>query len=88
MAAVPLAADPSGPPLEVLYEDEHFIAVNKPPGLHTAPIHRFKGTSYNLCILPHFGICVRYRTLVKSRTQHTAHRNLAKHVSRSYFRCS
>ncbi|GIL58411.1 hypothetical protein Vafri_13545 [Volvox africanus] len=45
MAAVPLASDPSGPPLDVVFEDEHFLAVNKPVGLHTAPIHRFTGGS-------------------------------------------
>ncbi|EFJ48245.1 hypothetical protein VOLCADRAFT_90941 [Volvox carteri f. nagariensis] len=41
MAAVPLAADWGGEPLDVVHEDEHFLAVNKPPGMHTAPIHRF-----------------------------------------------
>ncbi|GIL81227.1 hypothetical protein Vretifemale_10278 [Volvox reticuliferus] len=43
MAAVPLASDPAGPPLDVIFEDDHFLAVNKPVGLHTAPIHRFAG---------------------------------------------
>ncbi|GLI61121.1 hypothetical protein VaNZ11_003394 [Volvox africanus] len=32
MAAVPLASDSSGPPLDVVFEDEHFLAVNKPLG--------------------------------------------------------
>lgn len=43
MRAVPLVADDL--PVEVLYEDEDFVAVNKPPGLITAPKHRFTGGS-------------------------------------------
>lgn len=42
MASVPLASDADGP-LDVVYEDEQLLAVNKPVGLHTAPIHRFTG---------------------------------------------
>lgn len=42
MASVPLASDPGGP-LDVVYEDHQLLAVNKPVGLHTAPIHRFTG---------------------------------------------
>ncbi len=45
MASVPLASDPGGDPLDIVFEDEHFLAVNKPVGLHTAPIHRFTGPS-------------------------------------------
>ncbi|GLC65336.1 hypothetical protein PLESTF_000281900 [Pleodorina starrii] len=45
MASVPLASDAGGPPLDVVFEDEHFLAVNKPVGMHTAPIHRFTGGS-------------------------------------------
>ena len=42
--AIPLVAeDPSQ--LQVLYEDEDLLAVSKPPGLRTAPRHRFLGDS-------------------------------------------
>jgi 23S rRNA-/tRNA-specific pseudouridylate synthase len=41
--ATPLPAD-SGP-VDVLFEDEHLIAVNKPPGLRSHPIHRHVGGS-------------------------------------------
>lgn len=40
MKAVPLVADDH--PVEVVYEDEALLAVNKPPGLCTAPRHRFE----------------------------------------------
>jgi len=30
---------------QVLYEDQHMLAVNKPPGLRMAPRHRFEGGS-------------------------------------------
>mmetsp|Transcript_36794 Transcript_36794/g.103804 ORF Transcript_36794/g.103804 Transcript_36794/m.103804 type:complete len:455 (+) Transcript_36794:406-1770(+) len=43
MQAVPLAVDHD--PVEVIYEDEHLVAVNKPPGVSTAPSHRFVGGS-------------------------------------------
>lgn len=43
MRAVPLAADPH--PVEVLYEDADLLAVNKPPGVITAPKHRYVGGS-------------------------------------------
>lgn len=43
MRAVPLPGDPI--PVDVLYEDEHLLAVNKPAGLITAPKHRFQGGS-------------------------------------------
>ncbi|GAB4821277.1 hypothetical protein N2152v2_008323 [Parachlorella kessleri] len=43
MRAVPLAADDL--PVEVLYEDEDLIAINKPSGVITAPKHRFVGGS-------------------------------------------
>ncbi|KXZ50305.1 hypothetical protein GPECTOR_17g944 [Gonium pectorale] len=52
MASVPLASDPDGP-LEVLFEDEHFLAVNKPVGLHTAPIHRFTAGSVVNRVIAH-----------------------------------
>lgn len=31
--------------LQVVYEDAHFLAVSKPPGLRSAPVHRFQGGS-------------------------------------------
>jgi hypothetical protein len=40
---MPLPADPT--PVEVLYEDKHLIAVNKPAHERSAPIHRHEGTS-------------------------------------------
>lgn len=43
MRAVPLPADPE--PIDVIYEDADFIAVNKPPRLITAPKHRYVGGS-------------------------------------------
>jgi 23S rRNA-/tRNA-specific pseudouridylate synthase len=38
MRSVPIAVDTN--PLDVVFEDGNFIAVNKPVGFHTAPIHR------------------------------------------------
>lgn len=32
-------------PLDVVFEDDHFLAVCKPPGLRSAPVHRFMGGS-------------------------------------------
>jgi hypothetical protein len=43
MRAVPLVADPE--PLDVVLEDPDFLAVNKPAGVQTAPVHRFLGGS-------------------------------------------
>ncbi len=40
MRAVPLVADDV--PVDVVYEDEHVVAVNKPAGVCTAPRHRFE----------------------------------------------
>ncbi len=39
MKAIPLRHDDV--PLNVLFEDEHLLAVNKPPGVLTAPKHRY-----------------------------------------------
>ncbi|GFR49816.1 hypothetical protein Agub_g11756 [Astrephomene gubernaculifera] len=39
------AASACGSGLDVLWEDEYFLAVNKPPGVNTAPVHRFVGGS-------------------------------------------
>ncbi|KAL6744898.1 pseudouridine synthase, partial [Haematococcus lacustris] len=44
MRAVPLVADRDAA-LPVLWEDEYFIAVDKPEGMQTAPVHRYKGGS-------------------------------------------
>eukprot|EP00798_Chlamydomonas_sp_ICE-L_P029221 gene29221-5725_t len=43
MRAYPMVADDVG--VEVLFEDEHLIAVNKPFGVQSAPVHRFRGGS-------------------------------------------
>lgn len=40
MASIPLVADADGPPLQLLFEDEHIVVVNKPPRMQTAPVHR------------------------------------------------
>lgn len=40
MRAVPLVADDV--PVDVVYEDQHLVAVNKPAGVCTAPRHRFE----------------------------------------------
>ena len=40
---IPLAADYD--PVEVVYEDDDLVAVNKPPGQITAPKHRYTGGS-------------------------------------------
>ena len=37
---IPLVADLD--PVEVIYEDDDIIAVNKPAGIISAPKHRFK----------------------------------------------
>ena len=44
--AIPLVADLD--PVEVIYEDEDIIAVNKPAGVISAPKHRF-AVSRALC---------------------------------------
>lgn len=44
MRAVPLAADTEHA-VEVLYEDSDLLAVNKPPGVISAPKHRYTGGS-------------------------------------------
>ena len=43
MRAVPLPADHD--PIEVVFEDDDFIALNKPYGIITAPKHRYVGGS-------------------------------------------
>jgi hypothetical protein len=39
MKAIPLRHDTEG--LEILFEDDHLLALNKPPGVLTAPKHRY-----------------------------------------------
>jgi hypothetical protein len=39
MKAIPLRHDAE--PLEILFEDDHLLALNKPPGVLTAPKHRY-----------------------------------------------
>ena len=34
---------------QVLYEDEYILAVNKPPGIATAPRHRFEVCAVLAC---------------------------------------
>ena len=41
--AIPLVADSE--PLDVVFEDEELLVVNKPPGLRFHPTHRFEGNS-------------------------------------------
>jgi 23S rRNA-/tRNA-specific pseudouridylate synthase len=41
-------------PLDVVYEDADVVAVNKPVGFHTAPIHRWQGGSIVSLLLAHF----------------------------------
>jgi 23S rRNA-/tRNA-specific pseudouridylate synthase len=41
-------------PLDVVCEDADFVAVNKPVGFHTAPIHRWQGGSMVSILLAHF----------------------------------
>ena len=43
--AMPLPADPE--PVEVIYEDDAIVAVNKPPGVISAPKHRYKVGSHD-----------------------------------------
>jgi len=43
MRAVPMPADPD--PVDVVFEDDDVIAVNKPAGVITAPKHRYIGGS-------------------------------------------
>lgn len=43
MRAVPMPADPD--PVDVIFEDDDVVAVNKPAGIITAPKHRYVGGS-------------------------------------------
>ena len=47
--AIPLVAD--NDPVEVIYEDDDIIAVNKPAGVISAPKHRFTVSSSSSCLL-------------------------------------
>lgn len=53
MRSVPIAVD-HDTPLDVVYEDADLVAVNKPVGFHTAPIHRWQGGSIVNILLAHF----------------------------------
>ncbi|KAL4544365.1 hypothetical protein Ndes2437B_g02138 [Nannochloris sp. 'desiccata'] len=53
MRAVPLPADHD--PIEVIFEDDDFIALNKPYGVITAPKHRYVGGSMVNRIIGHRG---------------------------------
>ena len=39
----------------MLYEDEHLLAVNKPPGLRTAPRHKYEPDSMVQRVLHYLG---------------------------------
>lgn len=51
--ATPLPADEEA--VDVLYEDDFLIAVNKPPGVRSAPIHRHLGGSMVNRLIAHLG---------------------------------
>jgi hypothetical protein len=53
MRSVPIALD-HDTPLDVVYEDSDFVAVNKAVGFHTAPVHRWQGGSIVNMLLAHF----------------------------------
>ena len=50
-----LRADVGTPPLDVLYEDDDLVAVAKPPGLRTTPVHRWQGGSLVNRLIGHLG---------------------------------
>lgn len=50
---MPIALDHTTP-LNVVYEDADFIAVNKAVGFHTAPVHRWQDGSIVNILLAHF----------------------------------
>ncbi|GBF91532.1 hypothetical protein Rsub_04272 [Raphidocelis subcapitata] len=54
MRSIPLAQDKEDP-VHVVYEDEHFVAVLKPPNVHSAPTHRWRGGSMVNRLLAHMG---------------------------------
>lgn len=51
MKAIPMVVDSD--PVDVAYECEDFVAVNKPVGVQTAPVHRWKGGSMVNRLLGH-----------------------------------
>ncbi|KAK9830793.1 hypothetical protein WJX74_007500 [Apatococcus lobatus] len=53
MKSIPLVADEE--PIDILYEDEWLLAANKPPGIITAPKHRFQGGSLVNRIIGYLG---------------------------------
>lgn len=54
MKAIPLAADYD--PIDVIYDDEHIIGLNKPPFVITAPKHRYIGGSLVNRVIGNMGI--------------------------------
>lgn len=42
-------------PVQVVYEDNAFLAICKPPGLRSAPVHRFMGGSAVNRMIGHLG---------------------------------
>lgn len=52
-ASIKLVSDSE--PLQVVHEDTHFLAVSKPPGLRSVPVHRFLGGSAVNRMIGHLG---------------------------------
>lgn len=84
-------------PLQVVHEDTHFLAVSKPPGLRSAPVHRFLGGSVVNRMIGHLGTepCLLHRidmntsgVLVAAKDSQTASLVAAqfrtKQVSKAY----
>lgn len=58
--SIPLVAD-DPKDLCVIYEDDHLLAVSKPPGLRTVPVHRFIGKSLTNQVLGYIQQSARQR---------------------------
>jgi 23S rRNA-/tRNA-specific pseudouridylate synthase len=56
MKAIPLRHDAE--PLEILFEDDHLLALNKPPGVLTAPKHRYMVSLNTLSVRERACACV------------------------------
>jgi 23S rRNA-/tRNA-specific pseudouridylate synthase len=62
-AAIKATALPGDPePVDIVFEDEHLIAVNKPAHLRTQPIHRHVGGSMVNRLITYLGYMPRVRT--------------------------
>ena len=69
---IPLVADSD--PIEVIYEDEYVIAVNKPPHLRFAPRHRWEGGSVVNRVIYHIASARAKEGTSGRRTPHVVHR--------------